>query len=451
MRVTPIVIAVLATACDSYRPHSRTSPPPQPAYYPPPQQGYAQPGYSQPGYTQPTYAQGRGQFTGTFANKTGRLTIEESYGQVRGTLVGGGVTGTVQAYVSDAGAKMSGTITMSDGSGGNFTATIKGNELAFEMQGRKAITLTRATRPPVAMQPPPQPPPQQQNQKPPPGMKGIGAALGSQAKVMTPSTTAATGAEYRDELDGWSVRTPDHWKYAVKGTTVIFGSDTEAGAIFVTFGRGWSYEQMDKGATAYIQQIGAQQIGRTQPFKAKAGKAIVVELGGTTAQGPLHGRAIGVAGPRGAVTVLGVTTPEKIDGLRKRVDQIALSAAFFEPKQSPAMAILAGPWWHYHGTSVGTTSSSYERTIELCLDGTFFDSTESAVSVSSGQAGGFGQGAGAGRWTAEGNNMQGRVRLMFNNGNVEEHKYAFKKPGGGDVEFDGRWYGRDPDKAGNCR
>lgn len=448
MRVTPIVIAVLATACDSYRPHSRTQPQPQPyaqpAYYPPPQQGYAQPGYTQ----------GRGLFTGTFANKTGRLTIEESYGQVRGTLVGGGVTGTVQAYISDGGAKMSGTITMSDGSGGNFSATIKDNELSFEMQGRKAITLTRAARPQVAMQPPMQPPPQSRPlpapKQPPPGTKGIGAALGSQAKVMTPSTTAATGAEYRDELDGWSVRTPDQWKYAVKGTTVIFGSDTEAGAIFVTFGRGWTYEQMDQGATAYIQQIGAQQIGRTQPFKAKAGKAIVVELGGTTAQGRLHGRAIGVAGPRGAVTVLGVTTPEKIDGLRRRVDQIALSAKFFEPKQSPAMAILAGPWWHYHGTSVGTSSSSYERTIELCLDGTFFDSTESAISVSSGQAGGFGQGAGAGRWSAEGNDMKGRMRLMFNNGKVEEHNYAFKKPGGGDVELDGRWYGRDPDKGGNC-
>jgi hypothetical protein len=300
---------------------------------------------------------------------------------------------------------------------------------------------------------PPMPMPQQQQpvKQPPPGTKGIGAALGSQAKVMAPATNAATGAEYRDELDGWSVRTPDNWKFTAKGTTVVFGSDTEAGAIFVTFGRGWTYEQMDQGATAYIKQIGAQQIGTTQPFKAKAGKAIVVELGGTTAQGRLHGRAIGVAGPRGAVTVLGVTTPEKIDGLRKRVDQIALSVKFFEPKQSPAMATLAGPWWHYHGTSVGSNSSSYERTIELCLNGTFFDSSESAVSVSSGQAGGYGQGAGAGRWTAEGDNMQGRVRLLFNNGTVEEHKYAFKKPGGGDVEFDGRWYGRDPDKGGKCQ
>jgi hypothetical protein len=38
---------------------------------------------------------------------------------------------------------------------------------------------------------------------------------------------------------------------------------------------------------------------------------------------------------------------------------------------------------------------------------------------------------------------------VFNNGQVEQHAFAFVQQG--DIELDGRWDGRSPDKGGRCR
>lgn len=405
-----ILLAILSSACAS----PKSAPP---AYSDP----YAQPGYyPQAGYGQQPYAAGSSALTGTFTNKGGSLTLQDSYGQVSGTLVGGGLTGNVHGSV--AGGQLTGTIAMSDGTSGGFTATVKGNELSLTMQGRQTLMFTR-TSPPAGKQP---------------TGGNAGTGIGSTVKTVVPTTTAATGAEYRDDVDGWSVRTPDAWKYTAKGTTLSFGSDTEAGTIFVKYSRGWSLEKMEQGAAAYMKQLGAAQLGATNSFKAKAGKAIVLEMTGTSPQAPLHGRAVGIVGARGSLTIVGLTTPDRIDRLRARVDQIALSAKFVEPK--PALAALVGPWWRY--------SKSTDRTLELCADGSFFDTNAKETPAASG--GQFGKGDGAGRWVAQGDDVEGRLHLVFNSGTIEEHDYKFKKPGG-DVTFSGKVYGRNPDNAGKCK
>jgi hypothetical protein len=409
--VTPILLALLSSACP------KQSSPPQ--YSDP----YARPGYYPQGggYGQQPYAQAATGFAGAFANKGGSLTLHDQYGRVSGTLVGGGLTGNVQGSVANG--QLTGTIAMSDGSSGAFTATLKGSELALTMQGRRTLSFTRSS-PPAGGGKPPAP--------------GIGMGVGSTVKTVVPSTTAATGAEYRDDVDGWSVRTPDAWKFTAKGMTLTFASDTEAGTIFVKYSRGWSLSQMEQGASAYIERLGAKQLGQTSTFKAKAGKAIVLELAGSTAQGAVHGRAIGIVGTRGALTIVGLTTPDRIDSLRNRIDQIALSAKFVEPK--PALAALVGPWWRY--------SKSLDRTLELCADGSFHDTNAKETAAATGSQ--FGKGDGAGRWVAQGDDLKGRLHLVFNSGAIEEHDYKFEKPGG-DITFDGKIYGRNPDNAGKCK
>jgi hypothetical protein len=269
---------------------------------------------------------------------------------------------------------------------------------------------------------------------------------------------------YRDDLAGWLVRTPDQWKYAVQGATVLFGSDTEAGIILVALTPGVTYAQMEAGIDAYIAQLGATQLGPAKPFSARAGKALVVEMSGTLPDGTnLNARSIGVAGAGGILSITGITTPDKLAGLRRRVDQLAQSVQFFAPQRTAAMTVLAGPWWHYHSTGAGTSgSSSYERTIELCANGTFFDSDESNINVGSGDKNIWAgrstdsvsafynrAGGGAGRWTATGDRARGQLRLQFNNGKIEQHGYVFVKQG--DIELDGRWYGHARDKGGRCR
>jgi hypothetical protein len=211
----------------------------------------------------------------------------------------------------------------------------------------------------------------------------------------------------------------------------------------------------------------------SQPMKG--GRALVTELLGTAPDGTkVRGRAIGVAGASGVVAVVGLTTPEKFATLRDRVDSLARSVSFFKPKRSPAMNILVGAWWHYHGTDSSSgghySGSSYERTIVLCTDGSFHDSDASDISinteskVASGSTDGWGNqiesiygsansnraGSGAGRWIAVGDDMNGSLELQFASGNVERHNYVFQKRGGGDIELDGRWYGRDPQKYQGC-
>jgi hypothetical protein len=138
------------------------------------------------------------------------------------------------------------------------------------------------------------------------------------------------------------------------------------------------------------------------------------------------------------------------------------------------MNILVGAWWHWHGTDTGSggnsASSSYERTIILCTDGSFHDSDESNIQVNSetktaegstdawgnpvdkmyGSSGSNRADSGSGRWVAVGDDMNGSLELHFNNGNLERHAYVFQKRGGGDIELDGRWYGRDPKKYQGC-
>lgn len=280
--------------------------------------------------------------------------------------------------------------------------------------------------------------------------------------ILLVSARAEADDAYRDDLAGWLVRTPDKWKFAVQGANVVFGSDTEAGVILVSFMPSVTYQQMEAGIDAYIAQLGATQLGPAKRFAVKAGKALVVEMTGALPDGSqLHARSIGVAGPGGIVSVTGITTPQQIAGLRRRVDQIAQSTQFFAPQRTAAMTALAGPWWHYHSVGTGANSSSYERTIELCANGTFFDSDESNISVQSpkpspyaenqGYSSAFrnSQGGGAGRWTATGDRARGQLRLLFNNGKVEQHAFVFVKQG--DIELDGRWYGHARDKGGRCR
>jgi hypothetical protein len=405
---------------------------------------------------------GQGYFNGSFQTQGAHMVLQESGSQVSGTVTASNLNGQIAGTAS--GYEMRGTVTLANGQAGNFVmyATAEGMEMRID--GMQPIQFRRVGQPPPAasLDEPALPTTS-------PADAGALAALGRvDTKIPAPSATAATGRAYRDELDGWEVRTPAAWKYALKGNTVAFGSDTEAGMIFVTYNRGLSYEQMAQGASAYIAQLGATQLGETR-FRAAGGKGVVVEMSGVVEGTTVHARSLGVAGPGGVLSVTALTTPEKLAGLRKRADAIAMSARFFTPTTPPAMKHLAGPWWHYRGSSTSASSMSYERTLELCADGRFYDSSASDISVTSKSnasgydgwgnptsgstmtAGRNSQDGSSGRWTASGDDLTGRLRLLHNNGNAEEHQYVFKKRGGGDIELDGRWYGYSEKQGGRCR
>ncbi len=400
---------------------------------------------------------GGGGLSGTWVAQGGaQIVLSENAGQVTGTAAYGGQSGTLQGTVR--GDQIVGTYSTQAGKQGQFVASADGGGgLQFSFDGGQAIAFVRADGGAQAAAQPAMKP-----------------TVGDE-KIPAPKASAASGPVHKVDHEGWQVHTPAKWKYAVKGNRVLFGSDTEAGFIVVWFAPNVTYEQMESNAATGAAQLGMSLAGPPIGDKMKGGKALVTELLGTAPDGTkMRGRAIGVAGPGGTVAVLGITTPEKFDTLRGRVDSLARSVSFFKPKRSPAMKILAGAWWHYHGTNTGygnnSASSSYERTIVLCTDGSFQDSDESNISVSAetktaegstdawgnpvdkiyGSSGSNRADSGSGRWVAVGDDMNGSLELQFKNGNVERHNYVFKKRGGGDIELDGRWYGFDPKKYQGC-
>ncbi len=96
---------------------------------------------------------------------------------------------------------------------------------------------------------------------------------------------------------------------------------------------------------------------------------------------------------------------------------------------------LAGSWWGYSGST--------ERSIGLCLDGTYFDSSESSYSGHGYDSGGnetmawgnASQSGGQGNWSVEGDQNSGTIYVQYSNGNSSSLNYRAR--GDGCLNIDG--------------
>lgn len=228
-----------------------------------------------------------------------------------------------------------------------------------------------------------------------------------------------------------------------------------------------------QGGTITLQQSRSQVTGSAQ------GGGVSGQIFGYVSNDVLSGQFTPNGGQAVAFTAvptvsgLSVTLPGRAPiAFTRGAGSAGAGAGTVDPSLAPSPQIadiLAGTWWHYHGTTLSDSSSSYERTLELCRDGRFFDSSNSDISATSHSnmegydgwgnhytgsdmtAGRYAQDGGAGRWTATGDAATGQLQLVFNNGTTEAHQYVFQKVGGGDIELDGRWYGYTNEKGGQCR
>jgi hypothetical protein len=179
------------------------------------------------------------------------------------------------------------------------------------------------------------------------------------AELVPPlSARPATGAPVRDQNKGWEVKTPPGWKYGLKDGQLLFGSDTEAGAIFVAYYDGVTFEQAVAALDGEIRKLGAAPMGRPRTATVKAGRALIAEMSGSVNGGAVHGRAIGVAGPSGMLVVLGVSTVDRFATLRQRVDALAQSARFFTPERGQ-VGLVSGCF----RSSSGGSATWVERTL----------------------------------------------------------------------------------------
>lgn len=152
---------------------------------------------------------------------------------------------------------------------------------------------------------------------------------------------SANGALYKSDGEGWQIQPPKAWKHALTNGKLMIGSDTEAGLMLAWLQPGLTYEQAAEYAKQPYQEEGLVLMpGAAKPFATKAGKAFVVEYTGTAMDGQtVKSRSISIAGAKGVIYAVAVTTEPQFAALSKRVDEMAKTATFFTPK---AGAVGAG-------------------------------------------------------------------------------------------------------------
>ncbi len=235
------------------------------------------------------------------------------------------------------------------------------------------------------------------------------------------AAVTASGAAHRAEAEGWEIKTPQNWKFAVQGPRVLFGSDTEAGLIVVWFTPGATFEQVQQtAAQPYVENgLTLTPTGAPKPFGTKGGKAVVVDTQGMAADGStIVSHGIGIAGPNGAVAIVGLTLPDKLKALSARVDEMGRSVSFFTPKVAAGASLLSGAMCSWSGSS--STGSSMSNTQRMVFDGkgnvghgseTTFSGTTGSVGDAnrtdySGAAGNQFANSSVGRYTVSGNQVQ---------------------------------------------
>lgn len=342
---------------------------------------------------------------GTWVSDLGVLTFSDSGGRVTGS---GKLDGVLGAFTgSGSQGQYRGTY-RAEGETGTWAARVQGD--AAELTFDDAPPLTFARRGTAAAA---------RGGAAPPPLRAAPAAPAQAPAPATPapSVGAADGAAYRSDAEGWSLRAPAKWRYKVDGQRLVLGSDTEAGMLVATYGAGTTFEELQQGATEGFTDSGLvlRPSGAPQALAVPGGRAVAVDMDTTGQDGTaLRVRAAGVAGPAGAVVVLGITTPQKFSGLRPRVDQVLKSVAFFQPKVPAGANLLWGTLCSYSGGSV----ASWTRRLtfdgkghvaygsETVAGGRF---TDSAGAVT-GAWGGGGQGEGSsGTYVVSGNTVTVRI------------------------------------------
>jgi hypothetical protein len=390
---------------------------------------------TQPSGGQPYGPQGAAQpggFAGTWIAEGATLELEEQGGQIAGTLHGPGVQGTVQGAVQ--GGQLVGTFALGDGASGRFVATTDGARLTVNAEGAAPFVLERggAAGPPLAAlveeaagaagsagsrSAPPQEPP-----------AGAAPALAGRP---------ATGERVYDQYRGWEVKKPPGWKHTVRDGLVVLGHDTEPGVILVGYRPGVSFEQAAAAIDGEIRKLGATPAGAPRAASVGAGRALIAELSGVANGTAVHGRAVAVAGPSGVLVVLGLTTPDKLAGLRPRVDAVAMAARFFTPERGNVQ-LVSGCFRR----SSGSTAVWVEST--LYFDGAGRFSKRGFVAASSTDNLGRPTGTSAslerqgdgGSYTVE----HSAIRLDWSDGSVSTYELVIERGAVGALKSGNAWY-----------
>jgi len=271
--------------------------------------------------------------------------------------------------------------------------------------------------------------------------------IASRGAAKTPGAgglaAAAGGPRHTQEKWGLSFAVPPNWKVGERGGVLLLGSDTEAGLMIIRFMRRTTLQALAEGYQEGMQEEGLQLTPASQleTFTAGGARGLAGEMAGVAQDGArIRVRTIGVQSPYGdAAVVMGLTTEEKYQQLKPRVESLASSFSFRPPPAASGPEFLAGQYYYISTSSYGSS----ERYINMCSDGRF--SSQSGTYSTGGAGTAYGEGGQSAQWTSEGNETQGVIIVTYPNGNTERHEY---QRSGSDLVVSGRTFARYGD--GSC-
>lgn len=400
-----------------------------------------------------------GPFQGRFSSDEGTLQLTQQGARVTGFMEAEGVQMPVEGQV--AGSTLQGQLQMFTGEAVPFTAQSTAQGLIVQLVGDPETSVFQrvggAPVPPAAPAAPAPGVPAEAD------FAGVAPAAPTSVVPLSPKGPTAQGAAHRAEYEGWSLRVPRAWKHREQGGRLLLGGDTEAGLIVVLPTPAKDAAGLQQGLVSLLGDVG---MFPPPPLPTAArlagGAAFYTEVQGTANTGEAaRVRAVAVVGPRTSIAVVGATTPDaaRFGTLSRRVDSIARSVRFFEPKVSPGQRFVAGEWWSFTSGSTATSHGGTEGSLAFCPGGRYVTSSESSYQGTldstgtytgtpgtlSGEGGWLasGRSGGAGRWRAVGNAQAGVVHVTYPNGTTGQIRYEVRAgdPEGG-VRFDGRMYAR---------
>lgn len=230
---------------------------------------------------------------------------------------------------------------------------------------------------------------------------------------------------------GFFMTPPAGWKHQKNADSIVLGSDTVPGLIYVSPHQHASAAALQGDMASGITEEGVSMSLTGQVTQLGQG-VLATEYSGVFSGEQARGYAIGTLSPHGGgAYIFAVTTPQMFgEQHREAARAIARSLRYVKSDAAAMMKHFAGYWWYYTGTS----AISHERLIHLGPDGTFRQRGEDAADVSNyDQYGNVtsqylgNQGSrDAGRWTVRGDKYRGVIVITRANGSSFNIEYQVK-------------------------
>lgn len=257
---------------------------------------------------------------------------------------------------------------------------------------------------------------------------------------------------------GCSFAIPAGWNGQKQGEAVYLTSTSYKGFIVIQRHNYNSLQQMaNEAGQGIVDQSTNTKLMPVSQFQPFGKNGMVAEFAGMAQGQKARTFAVGLISPQGGgVTIMAATEEASYSSDYSDVVLALAGSLSFLPGGASGGAPMAGAqgggggdmelqkyfageWYSYSSGSTISGGAGTERTMTLCPDGLFRDSSEFSAS-GTGQWGAVNAQGGWGRWTIQGDKSQGVIFVTYPNGQTKRIPYRVVSKEEQTINFDGVTY-----------